>query len=160
MGANLKTLAAWVIIAVVVTAGTAQAADGAVTKTFLRVRNLSCSSCLGKINAELHGYEGMINLDADLGQGVVMVQHKAPLTATTVAFVISDMGYPATVLSAAGVRGDDAAQGGQGQAASSGFGSGDCGDTGCSFGALPVWKLSTWQKVYHRYFGKKSNDRQ
>ncbi len=152
MKIGLKTLAVWTlaVLAVVVTS-VAQADGGDAARTLLTVQNLSCGSCLSKINVELHAYEGMVNMDADLGRGFVIVEHKAPLTAATVAFVISDLGYPANMLSVAAARTDDVAKMGQGIPASSGFGCSGCGSGGCSVNA------SSWQKVYQRFFGNKNN---
>lgn len=144
MKAKIKILVVLAIAAVV-----GIAANGTVfgsveaTRTIMKVQNLSCSACLSQINAELQGYDGMLGMDADLQKGLVVVEHKEPLTAATLAFVISDLGYPATVLSdAAG----DSSLNDKGRLAA--FGSG-CGSGGCSI------KTSTWQKVYQRYFGKK-----
>ena len=151
---TLITLTVAVILAVA--AGITKAETVDATRTVLRVQNLSCGSCLSKINAELQGLDGMINMDADLRQGVVMVDHQAPLTAKTVAFVISDLGYPATVLSDTVVQLDDEQSAGQKQKATAGFGCGGCSSGGCAVNTSSAVNASTWRKVYQRYFGNNS----
>lgn len=69
-----------------------------ISRTKLKVENLSCSSCLYAINSELQQQEGMVAMDADLGQGLVVVDHVAPLDREKIATVITNLGYPATVL--------------------------------------------------------------
>lgn len=124
-----------------------------VTKTTLKVQNLSCGSCLSKINAELQTLEGMVGMDADLWQGMVMVDHNSPLTSEKIAKVITELGYPATVLSQDAVTAENTDKN-QPEAQKRNFaraGCGGCGSGGCGANA------STWQKVYQRYLGKNNN---
>ena len=158
MKMKLTTLIALMVTAVLAfTAGVPEAETVDATRTIMRVQNLSCGSCLSKINAELQGIGGMIDMDADLRQGLVMVDHKTPLTAKTVAFVISDLGYPATILSNTAVKIDDTQQPVQRQANTPGYGCGGCSSGGCSVNTSSAVNASTWRKVYQRYFNKNKN---
>lgn len=158
MKGKLKKLFAWMATACfAVAAGVAGAGAAEATRTIMKVQNLSCGSCLSKINAELQGLEGMINMDADLRQGLVIVDHKAPLASKTVAFVISDLGYPATVLSDTAVQLDEKQRAGQQQRAVSGAGCSGCSSGGCSVNTSSAVNASTWRKIYQRYFNTNNN---
>jgi copper chaperone CopZ len=103
---------------------------GDASESSFRVSNLSCGSCLGTIEQELRKYDGMVNMKADLGLGLVTIGHTAALPALAIAAVITEAGYPARVLSVqeAELLQGRAASGGAGNA---GVGCGGCGAGGC-----------------------------
>lgn len=61
------------------------------------VNNLSCTSCLATIEAELKGVPGALGMDADLRRGRVTVDHLSSLDHDQIAAVISNLGYPAAM---------------------------------------------------------------
>ena len=73
-------------------------ADGATVKrsNFI-VANLSCTSCLSNIEAELQGMAGALGMDADLRRGRVIVDHLDTLSHEQIAAAISRLGYPAAM---------------------------------------------------------------
>jgi copper chaperone CopZ len=58
------------------------------------VSNLSCTSCLATIEAELKGVPGALGMSADLRQGRVTVDHLASLEYDQISTIISRLGYP------------------------------------------------------------------
>ena len=110
-------------------------------QTTFEVSNLSCGSCLSRIDDTLKDYEGYSKLGADLRQGIVVVEHKSTLKKQTIAKAISDIGYPAKVVAEKEIS--KAPNLFQGQ----GTGYGCCGggrSSGCSASA------STWKKLFNR----------
>jgi copper chaperone CopZ len=73
----------------------AQAAE--VKRTNFTVSNLSCTSCLATIEAELKGVPGALGMSADLRQGRVTVDHLASLDYGKISTIISRLGYPAAM---------------------------------------------------------------
>ena len=74
------------------------AASASLKQTTLEVSNLSCGSCLLRIDDTLKSYTGYSKLGADLRQGIVVVEHESTLKEQTIAKAISDIGYPAKVI--------------------------------------------------------------
>jgi len=109
-------------------------------QTTLEVSNLSCGSCLSRIDDTLKGYAGYSKLGADLRQGIVVVEHESTLKEQTIAKAISDIGYPAKVVAEKEIS--KAPNLFQGQ----GAGYGCCGgrSSGCSASA------STWKRLFNR----------
>lgn len=118
--------------------GTLSAAE--VSRTRLKVENLSCSSCLYAINDELQKEEGMVAMDADLRQGLVTVDHAPPLDSERIAGVISNLGYPATVLESAALAEEQLKQDQVARAPGAA--------AGCSCSASGF----AWKQLYEKYF--------
>jgi copper chaperone CopZ len=59
--------------------------------------NLSCTSCLATIEAELKGMPGALGMDADLRAGRVTVDHFSSLEYEKIAKAITNLGYPAVM---------------------------------------------------------------
>jgi len=127
-------------------------AAGTVSRTTLHVSNLSCTSCLANITAELSKLPDTYGMNGYLSRGVVIVDHAANLENSRIAAIITDLGYPARVLAtneipvqkAFGTTSNSPSS--SGQAVRSGFScssSGPCNATAAS-----------WQKLYRRYFSK------
>jgi len=110
------------------------------SRTRLKVENLSCSSCLYAINAELQKEEGMVEMDADLRQGLVTVDHGAPLDSARIAGVISNLGYPATVLESAALTEEELKQ------------SRVAGASATAAGCRCSASGSAWKQLYEKYF--------
>lgn len=64
-------------------------------RTTLRVQGVSCGSCLSAIREELSKKPGMVALAADLGQGLLRIDHRPPLNEEAIVRVLADLGYPA-----------------------------------------------------------------
>jgi copper chaperone CopZ len=110
-------------------------------QTTLEVSNLSCGSCLSRIDDTLKGYPGYSKLGADLRQGIVVVEHESTLKEQTIAKAISDIGYPAKVVAEKEKSKAPNLFPGQGA------GYGCCGggrSSGCSASA------STWKRLFNR----------
>jgi len=110
-------------------------------QTTFEVSNLSCGSCLSRIDETLKSYTGYSKLGADLRQGIVVVEHESSLKEQTIAKAISDIGYPAKTV--AEKKTSKAPSLFQGQ----GAGYGCCGggkSSGCSASA------STWKRLFNR----------
>jgi copper chaperone CopZ len=61
------------------------------------VNNLSCTSCLATIEAELKGVPGALGMNADLRSGRITVDHLSSLDHDQIATIISKLGYPAAM---------------------------------------------------------------
>jgi copper chaperone CopZ len=110
-------------------------------QTTFEVSNLSCGSCLSRIDDTLKGYAGYSKLGADLRQGIVVVEHGLTLKEQTIAKAISDIGYPAKVVAEKEIKKAPDLFKGQGA------GYGCCGgsrSSGCSASA------STWKRLFNR----------
>lgn len=110
-------------------------------QTTLEVSNLSCGSCLSRIDDTLKGHAGYSKLGADLRQGIVVVEHESTLKEQTIAKAISDIGYPAKVVAEKEISKAPNLFKGQGA------GYGCCGggrSSGCSASA------STWKRLFNR----------
>ncbi|MBU0481213.1 MAG: heavy-metal-associated domain-containing protein [Proteobacteria bacterium] len=106
---------------------------GDVEETTLQVSRLSCGSCLYTIESELRKFDGMVGMKADLASGLVVVAHTKDFTPARIASVITETGYPATVV-------DSAAAGNlpkPGASGSGGSGCNGCGPRGCSYPRAP-----------------------
>lgn len=106
-------------------------------ETTLQVSRLSCGSCLATIESELRKFDGMLGMSADLGRGLITVNHTEDFAPEKIAEVISAAGYPAELAADTGVeipaRGFSKGSGGCG----SGRG---CGSGGCGLPVLPLGK--------------------
>ena len=108
----------------------------------LEVSNLSCGSCLTRIDDALKGYAGYSRLGADLRRGIVIVEHLSALKENIIAKAISDIGYPAKVVAEKEVKETPNVLNSQG--ASYGCCGGGSRNGGCSASA------STWKRLFNR----------
>jgi len=139
---NWKRLAiglANLLLAVFLT-GEAQAAG--VQRTSYLVSNLSCSSCLATIEAELKGLPGTIGMDADLQRRRVIVDHQPELGYEKIGSAITNAGYPAKVDWTATIPDRNATRYSPDSKFSSGCGSGGCGVPGAAGTGIAVWNAS------------------
>jgi copper chaperone CopZ len=113
-----------------------------VQRTSYIVSNLSCSSCLATIEAELKGLSGTIGMDADLQQGRVIVDHQPELDNEKIALAITNVGYPAEVDWTATVPDKNVTRYQQRSEYSSGCSSGGCGSSGGPGTGPSVWKAA------------------
>ena len=152
---NANPILAVVLVSLVMLFATAQGIAGETPlgsqTTVLQVNNLSCGSCLFSIKNELNKYDGMIAMESDLARGLIKVDQRAPLHKTQIALIVSDLGYPATVVPA------KLYASGQGGPTAPGYACIGCPQTdGVPCGA----SASTWQKLYQRFFGSKNTAQQ
>ena len=113
-----------------------------VQRTSYIVSNLSCSSCLATIEAELKGLPGTIGMDANLQQGRVVVDHQPELDYEKIASAITNVGYPAKVDWTATVPDQNVTRYPQRSKYSSGCSSGGCGSSGGAGAGPSVWKAA------------------
>ncbi|MEN8233065.1 MAG: heavy metal-associated domain-containing protein [Thermodesulfobacteriota bacterium] len=118
----------------------AQAAG--VQRTSYIVNNLSCSSCLATIEAELKGLPGTIGMDANLQQSRVIVDHQPELDYEKIASAITNVGYPAKVDWTATVPDQNVTRYQQRSKYSSGCSSGGCGSSGGAGAGPTAWKAT------------------
>ena len=106
------------------------------------VNNLSCSSCLATIEAELKGLPGTIGMDANLQQGRVIVDHQPELDSEKIALAITSIGYPARVDWTATVPDQNVNRYQQRSRYSSGCSSGGCGSSAGAGNGPTAWKAA------------------
>ena len=111
-------------------------------QTTLEVSNLSCGSCLSRIDDTLKSYSGYSKLGADLRRGIVVVEHEAVLEEQVIAKAITDIGYPAKVVAEKELTEKSELFKDQGA------GYGCCGGGGRSGGCSA--SASTWKRLFNR----------
>ena len=104
------------------------------------VDNLSCTSCLATIEAELKGMPGALGMNADLRQGRVTVDHLSSVNYEQIATTISKLGYPATMEWTATVPEQYTKRFAQQNRYNSGCSSGGCGASGGAGAGQTAWK--------------------
>jgi copper chaperone CopZ len=127
------------------------AQSGTVIRTTLQVAQLSCSSCLANIEAELKTMPGTVGMIGDVRQGLVVVDHLDFLPEAQIAEAITKIGYPATI-SNSGV-----APAGQAKASAtpdtsiaSRISGSNCNSRNCRATA------SAWKELYRKYVAESS----
>jgi len=133
------------------TAWKAAPATGTINRTTLQVSNLSCTSCLANIAAELGKLADTYGMNGYLSRGVVIVDHADSLQNTRIATIITDLGYPARVLATNEIPVQKAftttrSSGSPGKAVRSG--------SGCNSNGPCNATAASWQKLYRRYFSQ------
>ena len=131
------------------TAWKAAPANDTISRTTLQVSNLSCSSCLSNISAELSKLTDTYGMNGYLSRGIVIVDHADALENSRIAAIISDLGYPARVLATNEVPAQQAFTTAPNRrsakpAVRSGRGCGTKGPCNAT--------SASWQKLYNRYF--------
>jgi copper chaperone CopZ len=106
------------------------------------VGNLSCTSCLATIEAELKGVPGALGMDADLRSGRVTVDHMSSLNYEQIATTISNLGYPAKVDWSATLPEQYTNRFAQQSRYRSGCSSGGCGVSGGAGAGPTAWKAA------------------
>lgn len=132
------------------TAWKAGPASGTISRTTLQVSNLTCTSCLNNIAAELRTIPETYGMDAYLRRGVVIVDHASTYDNNKIAAAISGLGYPAKVVSSNEIPAQETFA-----AASTNRGSPDQvvrAGSGCNTKGPCNATSSSWQKLYNRYF--------
>jgi copper chaperone CopZ len=129
-------------------------ASGVVSRTTLRVNNLTCTSCLANIAAELRQIPETYGMKGYLSRGVVIVDHAASLDNSRIVAVISQLGYPARIVALNEVPAPKAYAAGfsntiSNDASVNGY---SCNSKGpCNATA------ASWQELYRRYFSGKDS---
>ena len=134
-----------IIIGLLVTAGVLIGINSfaeSLRQTTFEVSNLSCGSCLSRIDDALKGYAGYSRLGADLRQGIIVVEHETALKEQAIAKAITDIGYPAKVVDGKEISSTSDLF--RDQRANYGCCGGGTGSSGCSASA------STWKRLFSR----------
>ena len=118
----------------------AHANTATVQRSNFTVGNLSCTSCLATIEAELKGVTGVLGMDADLRQGRVTVDHLSSLDYEQIAANISNLGYPTRVDWTATVPEKSTNKFAGKSNYRSGCSSGGCGVSGGAGAGKTAWK--------------------
>jgi len=119
-------------------------------RTIMKVDKLTCGGCLTNINSKLGQLEGFVGMRADLGKGIVAVDHRSPLESKKVAYEISSIGYPAKIISKPEADKKKTLTGNDGKPRSGcGSKSGGC----CGSGS------SAWKELLNRMSGKNSDQK-
>lgn len=123
-------------------------AEGTISRTTLQVSNLSCTSCLANIAAELRKLSETYGMRGYLSRGYVLVDHTDDLESQRIAAVISGLGYPARVVATNEVPAP--------KAFTSKSGSGSRGRVvrtggGCNSRGPCNATSASWKKLYNRY---------
>jgi len=77
------------------------------SRTTLKVSNLYCGSCLSHIDTRLKEIPEVTGMTGDLRQGSVTINHKPSIEGSKLAGIITQLGYPAEVVSEAQVEDKD-----------------------------------------------------
>ena len=113
-----------------------------VQRSNFTVGNLSCTSCLATIEAELKGMPGVLGMDADLRSGRVNVDHRSSVGYEQIATAISNLGYPAAMEWTATVPDQNTNKFAQQSKYRSGCSSGGCGSSGGAGAGPTAWKAA------------------
>ena len=113
-----------------------------VQRSNFTVGNLSCTSCLATIEAELKGMPGVLGMDADLRSGRVNVDHRSSVGHEQIATAISNLGYPAAMEWTATVPDQNTNKFAQQSKYRSGCSSGGCGTSGGAGAGPTAWKAA------------------
>lgn len=127
-----------------------------VNRTTMKVDKLTCGSCLSTISEKLSTLDGVVGMGADLGRGLVAVDHKIDVESRRIEEAITSTGYPAKILSVEEIDSSRAFT-----TANSGRYSGGCyGSTGPAgssgqgrYGSCCA-SSDTWKELVRRYSGK------
>jgi len=130
-------------------------AGSTISRTTLKVGNLSCTSCLSNIAAELGKLPNTYGMEGYLSRGIVIVDHANDLKSSRIAEIITSLGYPSRAVvtnyipaqkgfsptQSRNIRGSTVNQG-----------------SGCNSSGPCNATAASWQKLYNRYFsGADSN---
>jgi copper chaperone CopZ len=124
-------------------------AAGTISRTTLRVSNLSCTSCLSNIAAELGKLNTTYGMNGYLSRGVIIVDHAAGLESKRIAAIISGLGYPAKAVDTASIPAQKAYK-----ASTSPGGRAVRAGIGCNSNGPCNATSASWQKLYKRYISK------
>lgn len=140
---NKKTATIWAMSIVLLVVFTAIVSANELTRTILRVSNLSCTSCLVRIDESLSTNAGVRAVNGDVRRGIVFVDHDPALAGDDIARLVSETGYPAEVIGTGTILVDDSgktaqqsAVAGRGGCGSGGGGCGGSGAVGSSWSAV------------------------
>jgi len=117
-----------------------QATAATVQRSNFIVGNLSCTSCLETIAADLRTLPGTLGMDADLSSSRVTVDHLSTVDSGQIVARISKLGYPAALDWTATIPEQSARRFSLDANASSTCAVGGCGSTGVTGAGLSAWK--------------------
>ena len=106
--------------------------------TTFQVQGMSCGSCLSTIRSELFKKQGMVDVTANLEQGLLRIDHRPPLNEESIVRVLGEIGYPAkSVKEPVNVKGGNTTT----------RGCSGCDSNGCSATA------ASWRELFRKLFG-------
>jgi copper chaperone CopZ len=129
-------------------------ASGVVSRTTLRVNNLTCTSCLANIAAELSQIPETYGMKGYLSRGVVIVDHSASLDNRRIAAVISKLGYSARIVALNEVPARKAYAAGFSNTVSD---KATAGGSSCNSRGACNATAASWQELYRRYFSSRNS---
>ncbi|MFC1837220.1 heavy-metal-associated domain-containing protein [Thermodesulfobacteriota bacterium] len=91
---KITTVLSGLLLSVIIAA---HADSATVKRSNFIVGNLSCTSCLANIEAELKTVTGALGMNADLRSGRVTIDHLSSLDPDQIATIITRLGYPAAM---------------------------------------------------------------
>ncbi len=116
-----------------------------IKRTTFSVPNLVCASCLSRIEIEVKSLVGSIGMISNLQKRMVIVDHKLFLGEKEIAKAITNIGYPARIISTANLSKSKAVSFSKGKK----YSRGSCGAAYCSAAS------SSWKKLFRRYVSSK-----
>lgn len=85
-----------ILLLLLVSAGISLSND--LQRSTLKIDNLSCTSCVNKIESSLKTNDAIKGMSADLQEKVIDIDHNSSLTALQLVKIINKAGYGATVI--------------------------------------------------------------
>ena len=128
-------------------------AAGTISRTTLRVGNLSCTSCLSNIAAELRKLSTTYGMNGYISRGIVIVDHAADLESSRVAAIISGLGYPAKAMETAEIPAQKAYKASKGPGGVQTVRTG----SGCNSRGPCNATAASWQQLYNRYISNSNS---
>jgi copper chaperone CopZ len=128
------------------------AAGSTVSRTTLKVGNLSCTSCLANIATELGKLSNTYGMNGYLSRGIVIVDHANDLESRRIAAIISGLGYPAKAVATNYIPAQKAF--GPDPDRNNSRVPGVKQGSGCNSSSPCNATAASWQKLYNRYFTK------
>jgi copper chaperone CopZ len=126
---------------------------GLISRTTLQASNLSCTSCLNNIAAELRQMPDTYGMKGYLSRGVIIVDHISTLDNKKIAEAISNLGYPARIVALNDVPAQKAFSA-SGRDVSQQNTNPVRAGSGCNSRGPCNATAGSWQKLYNRYFSQ------
>ncbi len=125
-------------------------APGGKAVTNLQVSGMTCGACLSKVIAEVRRLDASASVSGAPRKGTVTITHTNELAGKKIAAAITSLGYPAAVINSLPIDGNTITP----PQPKPDSGMGCAGGRGCGAGCGA--SASSWQKLYEKYFSRKS----
>jgi copper chaperone CopZ len=110
------------------------------------VQNVSCRSCLSRIETELKKVPGIVGMSSDLQEGVLFIDHDSVVSAEQIINVIGMAGYTANIVESSMVDQSEVYY-------FSNTPVGRCGTGGCSTKGCSA-SGAAWKELYKRFISR------